>query len=123
MTKFCASCGASLLEDAKFCNACGQALVLTPLAEQPEPIKPSTNINNPPTKRPQTMLGTVIGMIMLFGGGMLFEAARNTLYIIRDLVPYLRLAVILISIVIAFVGCLIVMRNHKNAKDGGQSHG
>jgi len=120
MAKFCPNCGASLLDGAKFCNACGQATELPPLAEQPKPIKPPATH---PTKRPQTLFGTVIGMIMLFAGGMLFDGAMNILYSIRDLAPYLRLAVIFISIVIAFIGGFITMRNHKKAKDGGQSHG
>jgi hypothetical protein len=67
MAKFCETCGASLLDGAKFCNDCGQALALK-LAEQPESVI-EQSIPETSTRRTKTLVGTVLGMIMLFGGG------------------------------------------------------
>ena len=143
MAKFCETCGASLLEGAKFCNACGHAQGLPLLAEKAEPViqqllaseqptQPQYQLpyaslqsqlasgNNASTKRTKKLAIPVIGMIMVFIGafglGLIAESIQYGL-------PLLRLLVMLALLAIAIVGCCIIIANCKKSKNGGQSNG
>jgi len=125
MARFCESCGGSLTDTAKFCISCGQALdqvspaeQFQPVVQQPFPLPPPASNEPKNSLAKQTKRRKTIGIIVLVFGVLLL-----VLLPIEDGITTPTIVKGLISLSVMAIGILMIVVNHKKAKNNGSNQG